>query len=155
MKQNNFQLAAKRAFVGDLAYRPRADVGELAQILWAHIDNPNTPDAEREAAQLAVEKCSVVLKFMNDPRKQIRVVPVGFAVRDFYVVGVQNLLERLPQWVWDEFGTKAYAQMATTLAPLVDNQTYSTDFRLENLEVLQETIRRLEEIASDDEEDLE
>jgi hypothetical protein len=118
-----------------------SDLVVYAQVSAAVIDNPNRPDWLRADAQEFYDQCSAALLYENDPSKRVRLRPLSFHVRGFYANMVAETLARLGDDVEDQ---PAQVHMARETAGLVDNDCYSTDFRLDALNALEAVLKSLE-----------
>ena len=128
----------------------RADVVEAAMHAYAVETNPERADWLRAQARKVFDMTKQVLLYQNDPHKPMVFVPASFGVKDFYQNLVVELLGRLPQDIKDD--NPVYVTAAKHFATLVDNTSYSTDFRAECHEALMDAVDVLEYLASDDDE---
>jgi hypothetical protein len=120
----------------------RSDWQEAAQHAQAVCDNENRSDASRAKAEVMFAKCSEVITYTNDPDKRIRLPRAAFWVRNFYRDMVAELLERLAGDVVADH--RAQVIMTGKMVEIVDNPSYSTDFRLDALESLDAVLLSLE-----------
>jgi hypothetical protein len=123
----------------------RSDVLESARHAVAMIDNPARPQALRDYASILFKQCSEILLHQNDPEKRVVLVPLSFRVTDFYRDMWVDFLTRLPEEVVDD--NPIHVAMGEQAADLVDDDSYSSQFRLEALEAFKTVMAGMEVAA--------
>lgn len=106
-------------------------------------DNDNRPDSIRADAERMYQELSDYLLYHDGiDGKQVRLVPLGFRVKNFYRdIVVAELLSRLPELESDQ---PVRVQMARQVAGICDSEFYSTDFRIEAWLALEAVLNSLE-----------
>jgi hypothetical protein len=120
----------------------RSDVLEAAVIAAAVADNENRPDWQRVEAEQVYRELADQLLHTDDPEKRVRLVPLGFRIRNFYRdVVVRELLDRLPEL---ESEQPCQVLMARQAAEICDCDSYSKDFRIESWKALEAVLKSLD-----------
>lgn len=110
------------------------------------IDDPTTSAELRDEAQAAFDVLQHVALY-NESACAAELAPVGFWELGFYVKHVDERLNRLPGTVKADCALQV--MMAKRAAALMDNQSYSVDFRLEAYRALTEVMASLRSAAAD------
>jgi hypothetical protein len=132
----------------------RDTMTEAAFLCIRTIDDPATPDDVREHARNVFSDLNFWLAF-SDARsypgeRTIRMVPIGMHWPGFYAEMVEELLIDLGPKVVDD--QPARVALARHTAKLVDEQGFSTDYRLDSLDALNEVLASLKAAADEAEE---
>lgn len=128
---------------GPFSRMRREDVTEIFWHAMAVRDNQLNSAQRRADAAKVYEAAADSMAFQNDPTKPVSVPPAEFSIRNFFSDMVSQLLDRLPEQVFEEY--PGDVQLAKTVANSADDQRLCTDARLFALDVLQSFIEDLEE----------
>jgi hypothetical protein len=129
----------------------RETMTEAAFVCHAVIENPDTPEDMREHALNVFSDVNFWLAF-SDARgcptdRTIRMLPIGFKWPGFFTDMVEVLLIYSPRNVIDErSGQVALARWA---AKEIDDEGYSSDWRLDMYDALNKVVASLKAAADD------
>ncbi|OMC44096.1 hypothetical protein A5745_16810 [Mycobacterium sp. IS-2888] len=127
---------------------------EASELLCRHIiDNPDIPDDVRDHANAIQFQLSEMLCYPSRAERQqpVRLIPYGFRIPQYFS-------ELVDEFVLDLYGEEPTdirsirVMLARQSAKVVDDMLYSVDFRLQNLEVLNELLAHMKADADDDDE---
>jgi hypothetical protein len=94
----------------------RSDLIEFAKTAAAVADNDNRPDWQRQEAEQVYQQLADQLLHSDDQEKRVRLVPLGFRVKNFYRdIVVAELLDRLPELQDEQPAQVHCAKMAAGL----------------------------------------
>jgi hypothetical protein len=131
----------------------RQGLVEAYQIACVVTDDDTKPDELRGAAARVEFRLSEALLHQShgaDGERSIRLIPVGFGWPQFYTQMVDEFILDLGEDVAAE--EPAWVLLAKHWAALTDNALYSSDFRLDCFDVLNEILARLKQAAEDEDE---
>jgi hypothetical protein len=133
----------------------RSDTTNLALILARVMDDPTTPKSMRNDAEHGMGYLNDMLLYgpPGGDGRSVVVIPAGFHVRDHFATMTEQWLAELPADVRDE--QRALIQGARTIAAVIDNRSFSTDFRLDARDALADTLAQLQQASEDVEGDME
>jgi hypothetical protein len=126
----------------------RNDIVIASAMAWARADDERRPQESREHAREFANKLGDVLcyqEFGAAPGDTVRLCPIGFRMPGCYVDMVENFLLDLggEAAAW----SAVHVMVARMAAQYIDNDDYSTDFRLECLDSLNLILGSLKEYA--------
>jgi hypothetical protein len=136
----------------------RDTLNEASDLLCRYvIDNDELPDEVREQAnfvQFALSEIACYQPASAEGEREIRLVPIGFKWAQFYT-------HMVDEFVLDLYGEEPTdirsirVLLARQSAVVVDDMLYSTDFRLQNLDTLNEILASMKREAAEAEGDAE
>lgn len=131
----------------------RDDLTRATQLAYAVIDDDSQPDELRNAAVDVSFVLSEALcyQFGVEGQREIRLIPIGMKWPQFYSDLVSELLVDLGEEVCE--GMPAHVLMARQIAKYVDDMLFSTDFRLDAYDCLNQILASLKAAADDDDDD--
>lgn len=118
------------------------------------MDDESEAEDQREQARQLFKRLSDLLLYQPhgaDGSRSIRLVPATFHVTNYYTRKLDELELELGLDVVQDNPVRM--RMARQAAALVDNTGYSTDFRLESEQVLDEIIEGLRRIAAEEDQE--
>jgi hypothetical protein len=131
-------------------------LNDCSKLVCHLMDDESQPDEVRDKAALMQYWLSEVLCYQNhsaEGERSLRLVPVGFKWPQFYTQMVDELVLDLYGSVEPTDIRSIRIMLARQAAAIVDDMLYSTDFRLEAYEALNEIVDGMKESAEEDDDE--